>query len=115
MPKAKRSRVRDSTPFHNASGEGMEISDDHDIVFQPSELGNTSRKTSKSSSKRKLIMMPEDSSPVDGMNQEESEKALLDALLPTLPKKGLSVRQFSLSWSFLLSLQTGANPSIGIV
>lgn len=93
MPKAKKVRIRDSNPFQNANEDGMDVSEAGEAPFKPSVLAGMDVATSKSSKKKGAVMLPEDASPLDGMNQEESEKALLDALMPTLPKqKGFSVR-----------------------
>lgn len=91
MPKAKKTRVRDSVLNVRSNSGIMDVTDAEELPFKPSVLAMDTS-ASKPANKRKGILLPEDPSPLDGMNQEESEKALLDAMMPNLPRQGLSVR-----------------------
>lgn len=87
MPKAPRAKRMVATPYQRESEAQMETSEYKEIEYTPSPLS----KRSSSSKARRAHLKPEDPSPYDGLNQEESEEALLNAIMPNLPKKGLSV------------------------
>lgn len=93
MPKAPRAKRMVATPYQRETEAQMETAEYREIEYKPSPLS----KLSSSSKARRAHLKPEDPSPYDGMTQEESEEALLNAIIPNLPKKGLSVRFFAVS------------------
>jgi hypothetical protein len=92
MPKAPRLKRNAVTPYNKDDDGRMDMAEGGDIPFKSSPLVAMDVGTSsKAPRSRKFALLPEDPSPHDGMTQQESEDALLKAMLPNLPKKGLSV------------------------
>jgi hypothetical protein len=89
MSKAPRIKRKALSPFSHAGSATNQMDAEDDIPFRPSVLAG---KMETSTSRRPALQHAHEPSPHDGLNQEEAENALLEAMLPKLAKAGLSVR-----------------------
>jgi len=85
MKKASRVRKHFDSPYDKRDDGGMDATEHEELPFQVSVLKSSKFKARK-------VVLPDEPSPHDGLTSQESEDALLQAILPTLPKQGLSVR-----------------------
>lgn len=96
MKKASRTKRSFDSPYGRAGENGMDATDPEDLPLHVKGTklgGRVGRK----------FVSPDDPSPHDGLTGRESEDALLEAILPTLPKQGLSVRFPPLFYPFRFS------------